>query len=248
MSASSTSRSRGHQSSMSADHACRSVSASRSRSIRALLHHRRPARGAHRATGHLCHRRRGRPGRRLRASLRAAITARARPATAVRLGDVTQASCRHMASSIGSRNRWPSWRIITPITWADSARFTDARPVRRGRGVIQEKAGWVVASAADGAAAVTGHLPARAGTGRLGQFRSQRLNANQRKPPALVTLCHQRPSATARQAIREMLQTADYSQFATLGVSVKSSTDQPNRDGSAHRRSPRPPPAGLTPR
>ena len=36
-----------------------------------------------------------------------------------------------MASSIGWRNRWPSWPIITPITWVDSARFTDAWPVRR---------------------------------------------------------------------------------------------------------------------
>jgi hypothetical protein len=33
----------------------------------------------------------------------------------------------------------------------------------------------------------------------------------------------------------EQFQIADYFQFATLGVSVKSSTDQPNRGGSAHR-------------
>src|SRR4029078_8758709 len=39
-------------------------------------------------------------------------------------------SSRHIASRIGWRNRWPSWRIITSITWVDSARFTDAWPVR----------------------------------------------------------------------------------------------------------------------
>jgi len=40
------------------------------------------------------------------------------------------------------------------------------------------KAGWIVASAVDGAAVVIGHLPAGLERGRLGQFRSQRLSGN----------------------------------------------------------------------
>jgi hypothetical protein len=40
------------------------------------------------------------------------------------------------------------------------------------------KAGWIVASAVDGAAVVIGHLPAGLKPGRLGQIRSQQLNGN----------------------------------------------------------------------
>jgi hypothetical protein len=40
------------------------------------------------------------------------------------------------------------------------------------------KAGWIVASAVDGAAVVIGHLPAGLEPGRPGQFRSQRLSGN----------------------------------------------------------------------
>jgi hypothetical protein len=40
------------------------------------------------------------------------------------------------------------------------------------------KAGWIVASAVDGAAVVIGYLPAGLEPGRLGQFRSQLLNGN----------------------------------------------------------------------
>jgi hypothetical protein len=75
-------------------------------------------------------------------------------------------------------------------------------PDMSGRGVIQElfldrvlaepgdsaqptasrsasvKAGWIVASAVDGAAVIVGHLPAGLEPGRPGQFRSQRLSGN----------------------------------------------------------------------
>jgi hypothetical protein len=40
------------------------------------------------------------------------------------------------------------------------------------------KAGWIVASAADGTAVVIGHLPAGLEPGRPGQFRSQQLSGN----------------------------------------------------------------------
>ena len=63
------------------------------------------------------------------------------------------------------------------------------------------KAGWIVASAVDGAAVVIGAPPGRAGTGGLGQFRSQRLAETQLKPPGLVTLCHRHASVGARQAL-----------------------------------------------
>ena len=41
------------------------------------------------------------------------------------------ASWRHMASIIGCRNRCPSWRTITPMTWLDSGLVVEATPVAR---------------------------------------------------------------------------------------------------------------------
>jgi len=40
------------------------------------------------------------------------------------------------------------------------------------------KAGWIVASAVDGAVVVIGHLPAKLEPGKLGQSRPQRFNGN----------------------------------------------------------------------
>ena len=40
------------------------------------------------------------------------------------------ASWRHMASIIGCRNRCPSWRTITPMTWLDSSLVVEATPAR----------------------------------------------------------------------------------------------------------------------
>jgi hypothetical protein len=56
------------------------------------------------------------------------------------------------------------------------------------------KAGWIVASAVDGAAVVIGHLPAGLEPGKLGQFRSQRLNGNPNvsRPPASRYATNQR--------------------------------------------------------
>ena len=44
---------------------------------------------------------------------------------------------------------------------------------------LHRKAGWIVASAVDGAAVAIGYLPARLRHGRPGQSRPQRLNGNQ---------------------------------------------------------------------
>ena len=66
---------------------------------------------------------------------------------------------------------------VQGVRFAGQARNPARNPARANRSA-SVKAGWIVASAVDGAAVVVGHLPAGAGTGRLGQFRSQRLNGN----------------------------------------------------------------------
>ena len=64
-------------------------------------------------------------------------------------------------------------RLVSTIGLA----FRPGYPARASRsGSV--KAGWIVASAVDGAAVVIEYLPAGLEPGRLGQHRSQRLNGN----------------------------------------------------------------------
>jgi hypothetical protein len=58
------------------------------------------------------------------------------------------------------------------------------------------KAGWIVASAVDGAAVVIGHLPAGLEPGKLGQFRS----TVKRKPTVNRWACHAMPPTSERQS------------------------------------------------
>jgi hypothetical protein len=65
------------------------------------------------------------------------------------------------------------------------------------------KTGWIVASAAVGAAVVIGHLPARLEPGSWANPGPSGSTETQRKPSGQVTLCRQRTSSIGRQAARE---------------------------------------------
>src|SRR5271165_5600270 len=70
-----------------------------------------------------------------------------------------------------------NWRRSRAYASRVRLRYPARNPARASRSA-SVKAGWIVASAVDGAAVVIGHLPARLEPGRLGHFRSQRLNGN----------------------------------------------------------------------
>jgi hypothetical protein len=73
------------------------------------------------------------------------------------------------------------------------------------------KAGWIVASAVDGAAVVIGHLPAGLEPGRLGQFRPEQL----KRRPTVSRPARSRYATSGRVSgvgipPEKWLQTADY--------------------------------------
>ena len=76
-----------------------------------------------------------------------------------------------------ARHQVVNWRRSSAYASRVRPRYPARNPARASRsGSV--KAGWIVASAVDGPAVVIGHLPLGLEPGRLGQFRSQRLNGN----------------------------------------------------------------------
>jgi hypothetical protein len=107
---------------------------------------------------------------------RRVTVARARPLTSSSLAKLSM-SARRTANSGRERVRHQvvNWRKSSAYASRVRPQYPARYPARASRsGSV--KAGWIVASAVDGAAVVTGHLPAGLEPGRLGQFRSQRLN------------------------------------------------------------------------
>src|SRR6516165_8579102 len=105
------------------------------------------------------------------------------------------------------RHELVNWRKSSAYASRVRPRYPARNPARARRSA-SVKAGWIVASAVDGAAVVIGHLPAGLEPGRLGHGPSY-LTETHRKPPGPVTLRNQRASPRARQATREVLQIAD---------------------------------------
>ena len=70
-----------------------------------------------------------------------------------------------------ARHQLANWRRSRALASRVRPRYPARNPARANRSA-SVKAGWIVASAVDGAAVVIGHLPARLEPGRLGQFRS----------------------------------------------------------------------------
>src|SRR5579872_5176577 len=106
---------------------------------------------------------------------RRVTVARARPLVSSSLAKLSM-SARRTANSIRERARHQvvNWRRSSAYASRVSPRYPARNPATASRsGSV--KAGWIVASAVDGAAVVIGHLPAGLEPGRLGQFRPQQL-------------------------------------------------------------------------
>jgi hypothetical protein len=82
------------------------------------------------------------------------------------------------------------------------SRYPARNPARASRSA-SVKTGWIVASAADGAAVVMGYLPARLEPGRWADSGPSDSTELRRMPSGQVMLCRQPTSAMARQAARE---------------------------------------------
>jgi hypothetical protein len=134
---------------------------------------------------------------------RRVTVARARPlASSSRAKDSISGGGRRARASDRARHQVVNWRRSRAQASRVRPRYPARNPARASRSGVGEggldrgeRGGW----------GGSGHRapPGRAGTGRLGQSRSQRSygNPNQRKPSVRVTLCHQRESATARQGL-----------------------------------------------
>ncbi len=111
--------------------------------------------------------------------LGAVAVARARPLASSSLAKLSM-SARRTANKASERTRHQvvNWRRSSADASLVRPQYPVRNPARASRSA-SVKAGWIVASAVDGAAVVIGHLPAGLEPGKLGQFRSQRLTETQ---------------------------------------------------------------------
>ena len=88
-------------------------------------------------------------------------------------------SARRTANSATGRVRHQpaNWRRSSAYASRVRPRYPARNPARATRSA-SVKTGWIVTSAADGAAVLIGHLPARLETGSWAQSRPQRFNGN----------------------------------------------------------------------
>src|SRR2546429_9189036 len=109
---------------------------------------------------------------------RRVTVARARP-IAARSRAKPSMSARQTAESVSERARHQlaNWRKSSAYASRVRTRYPARNPARATRSA-SVKTGWIVASAADGAVVVIGHLPARLEPGKLGQSRPQQFNGN----------------------------------------------------------------------
>src|SRR2546429_8269674 len=142
-------------------------------------------------------------------SLRVTV-ARARPrASRSRAKDSMSARRTANKDRDRARHQLVNWRRSSAYASRVRPRYPARKPARATRSA-SVKTGWIVASAADGAAVVMGHLPARLEPGRWASSGPSGSTEPQRMPSGQVTLCRRRTGGMTRQAAREVLHTADY--------------------------------------